>query len=123
MLSLFNLPRRPIRILAVFCVLSVAVLSLTPQIGVPSSAPPKTDLVLHLLMHGPMAGLIALGWPRHLLAVLVTVLGLAIGFEAAQHVIPGRSFSPADMAMNLIGGALGLTLGRWLSALALRRSD
>lgn len=76
-----------------------------------------TDLVLHFLMHGSMAGLIALGWPQRPWTVTAIVLALAIGFELAQYIIPGRSFSLEDMGMNLAGAVIGFTLARRLNGL------
>ncbi len=88
----------------------VSVLSLTPNIAVPSSAPNHADLLGHLLMFGTLGFTLQYAWPRHGWLVLLALTILLFGLEFTQHVVPGRTFSFADLAANTFGAVLGVLL-------------
>jgi VanZ family protein len=88
-------------------------LSLTPLPPQPPGLPSGSDLVAHLLMHGGVGWALLRAWPSGRGAP-VAMLCLAIGLEAGQAPVPGRTLSAADLAMNLLGAG-----GAWL---AMRRA-
>lgn len=106
-----------LRAAAVATVLLVCWLSLTPRPPQPEGLPSGSDLLVHLAMHAAVAALLVTGW-RGRTAVAPVCAALAIGLEAAQLAIPGRSFALADLAMNLLGAGLGWAAAKGL----LRRS-
>jgi VanZ family protein len=74
------------------------------------------NLVLNVALFLPLGvGLGLRGVPR--LAALLLMALLTAGVEALQfHVVAGRDASLGDVLANLVGGALGLRLGRRLAA-------
>ncbi|MEP9373404.1 VanZ family protein [Mesorhizobium sp. KR1-2] len=62
---------------------------------------------------GLLGLLFAIAYPRRLGRVLVLVLATAVGFELLQLISPDRHARLVDLAVKLLGGALGV-LGGWL---------
>ncbi len=58
-------------------------------------------------------------WPWRPRWAITTLVLYGVGTELAQAPIPGRYASVLDVAANLLGILLGLTVGRWLSSLPL----
>ena len=92
----------------------VSVLSLTPNIAVPSSAPNHADLFAHLLMYATLGFMLLYAWPRRGWLVFLALTILLFGLEFTQLVVPGRTFSFADLAANAFGAVLGLSMSRGL---------
>ena len=91
------------RRLLLLYVLLLLFLNLTPR--VPSSPVANGDKLAHLV---EFAALGFLGW-----CLWPYLLPLPFLLEFLQLFVPGRTFSFADMAANLIGFTLGLIAG-WL---------
>lgn len=97
--------RRLGRILGVLCVAFIAFATLSPidlrpQIGGQSFE--------HLLAFFALATLLGVGYPRHLLAVLLAVGLFAFAVEFLQVLVPGRHGRLADAGMKIVGSLLGL---------------
>lgn len=92
----------------------VVVLSLMPNISVPDSAPNNTDLAIHLAMHGATGFALLYAWHTWPQWVLPSLAVLVIALEVGQIWVPGRSFSVADLATNVVGAALGVALVIWI---------
>ncbi len=58
-------------------------------------------------------------WPWRRRWAITTLVLYGVGTELAQAAIPGRYASVLDVAANLLGIALGVTVGRWVSSLPL----
>lgn len=84
-------------------VLLLLFLNLTPR--VPSSPVTNGDKLVHLLEFSAL-GILGWCWWAYLLP-------LPFLLEFLQLFVPGRTFSFADMAANLIGFTLGLIAGWW----------
>jgi len=84
-------------------VLFLLFLNLNP--GVPSSPVANGDKLAHLM---EFVALGFLGW-----RLWYYLLPLPFLMEFLQLFVPGRTFSFADMAANLIGFTLGLIAGWW----------
>ena len=83
--------------------------SLTPRLNIPDSVP-ESDKVLHCLAYFWLAfwpGLSFLSLSR-IWALALGLIGLGLGLELAQILVPGRYFSFLDFAANSLGVALGL---------------
>ncbi|WP_222850176.1 VanZ family protein [Allosaccharopolyspora coralli] len=88
------------------------VILFTPASGVPS-APPGTDVIVHLTLFAALAGTGALARlpPRPLTLGLALYAGAS---EVLQMLLPlGRSGDPVDVLADLAGVALGLTAAVW----------
>ncbi len=92
---------------SLFVAVSVVIL-FTPASGVPS-APPGTDVIVHLTLFAALAGTGTLARLR----ARPLALGLTLyagGSEMLQMLLPlGRSGDPVDVLADLAGVALGLT--------------
>ncbi|ACJ16925.1 Hypothetical protein TON_1435 [Thermococcus onnurineus NA1] len=91
------------RKLLAFYILLLIFLNLTPRI--PSAPVENGDKLAHF---AEFLILGFLGWP---LWRYLTPLPFLLEF--LQLFVPGRTFSPYDMAANLIGFALGVLFGWW----------
>lgn len=92
----------------------------TSSLGVPTWA---SDLVLNLVMYGPLGVLLRLTASRitgrQLVQIVAAVLGVAAlswMIEATQSLIPGRYASVQDVLANTLGGAVGVLLGHKVNA-------
>jgi len=56
--------------------------------------------------------LFRLAYPRHLMIVLIVVLGTAITLEVLQNFVPDRHSRLLDAMEKLLGAATGIALGR-----------
>lgn len=80
------------------------------------SGPPGSDKVVHLLLFAALAATARWCFGA-LLPVLVAVAAYAPVSELVQALLlPGRSGDPLDVVADLVGVALGWTLGRRLRA-------
>lgn len=98
------------RIAALTATALVATLSLMPHLAVPDAAPRHTDLLIHLTMQGTVGFTLIWGWPRKLWWLLPALGLLVIVLEVGQTWVPGRSFSWADLIINVVGAASGAGL-------------
>jgi hypothetical protein len=103
------------RALAAAVVALACWLSLTPQPPQPEGLPSGSDLIVHAIMHGGVGLALLRGWPVGR-AAPAAMLSLAVGLEVGQAFVPGRDFSLADLAMNLLGAAAALGVMRALPA-------
>jgi VanZ family protein len=78
------------------------------------------DLLSNIAFFVPFGAVLAWGLspylallPRLLLVVLAA-LGLSLGFEVLQQLVPGRISSGIDVVLNVVGAVLGAPLARWL---------
>ncbi|MCF8128018.1 MAG: VanZ family protein [Deltaproteobacteria bacterium] len=115
------LTRPWILILWIASVATVIYLSLTPRIDFPYDFS-NADKVYHMLAYLWLAVLpfFAFPSPKAALAGTIGMIPLGAGLEIAQHYVPGRSFSLADMAANALGVFLGLWLARYAKRLRFR---
>lgn len=91
------------RKLLVLYILLLFILNLSPR--TPSAPVAHGDKVVHFLEFLTLG---FLGWPAFLY-----LLPLPFLLEFLQLFVPGRTFSPYDMAANLIGFGFGVLLGWW----------
>jgi VanZ like protein len=91
------------------------------SLGVPNWV---SDLVLNLLLYGPLGVLLRLTASRvsgrHIVQVLSavsTVVLLSWVIESTQSLIPGRYASIQDVLANSLGGAVGVLLGHRVNSL------
>jgi hypothetical protein len=108
-----------IRAAALGLVALVCWLSLTPKPPSVPGLPANSDLAVHLLMHGAVAGSLMLAWPGA--GRIALAYALAVGLELGQVAVPGRTLSAWDMAANLIGAAWGSGLASLAVARVPRR--
>jgi VanZ family protein len=87
----------------------------TSSLGVPTWA---SDLVLNLVMYGPLGVLLRLTASRitgrQLIQIVLAIAGVAAlswMIEATQSLIPGRYASIQDVIANTLGGVVGVLLG------------
>lgn len=80
---------------------------LSPGVAVPPGLPGFSDLVLHGLVLGMLAGLLGLGWPVLCGRLWPLLLLAPLGLEFGQIPVPGRVFDAGDLLANLAGTAVG----------------
>lgn len=69
------------------------------------------DMLLNVALFAPFGFALALSRTHpHTLRVGLVTLGISLGIELLQLVIPGRTVSAADVLLNTLGGALGAFL-------------
>lgn len=92
-------------------VLAITVASLMPNFGPPSDF--NVDKILHFLGYGAAAGLPFLGFRRNgqVWTAAFAMAPLGIVLEVLQDAVPGRMADTNDAIANLVGVALGMTLG------------
>ena len=105
--------------------LCVAGLLLLPQISLNPAGPQISDLLAHALLFGTMA-LAVVGFSRcptniGLFSTLTIALGAAL--ECAQGFVPSRTFQPADLAANSLGGFLGYGVALLLLYFVIRPAE
>jgi VanZ family protein len=91
-----------VRILAVLIFLILAWMCLGGEtlVVVPS---PVTGFLVHLVLFFFLGSAGYIGWVEAASRVSAVMVVLAIVFEVAQLVLPGRTFALLDLAGNLIG--------------------
>ena len=106
---------RPILFLWVISVCIVCYLSLAPEVEFPLSFK-WDDLACHSLAYFWLSVLPFLGFqdPRSAIASALLMIPLGVGLEVAQHFVPDRFFSTADMMANSFGALLGILFGKYL---------
>jgi len=105
--------RQSILLLWVASVAMVVYLSLSPKIEFPYDFN-HADKVCHTLTYLWLSALpfFAFLKPKAALVGTLSMIPLGIGLELAQHCVPGRSLSLADMAANCLGVVVGIWLAR-----------
>ena len=99
---------------AVLWALTLVVLTSWPNPGVPQVG--QGDKVVHALLYGVLAWLVARAEPRwaastaRAVPVLAAIAAFAAVDEWHQRFVPGRSASVDDWAADCVGAALALTL-------------
>lgn len=83
----------------------------------PTIGRPNIERVTALAAVGFAFGFV---YPRHIVAVAILIIGTTILLEATQLFLPTRHGREYDLAVKLVGGTFGLTLG-YLSAMSLER--
>lgn len=98
----------------------VHVVAETSSLGVPNWL---SDLVLNLLMYGPLGVLLRLTLSRvtgrqlrQIVSATLAVAALSWMIEATQSLIPGRYAAIQDVLANTLGGAVGVLLGHKVNA-------
>jgi hypothetical protein len=91
-----------------------------PASNIPGRWPPGTDKVVHALVYGLLAGLVARAWwrrargPVTALQLFLAAASVAVGYgltdEVHQLFVPGRHFELADLAADAVGASLGAFL-------------
>jgi hypothetical protein len=87
-------------------------IALRPHIGGPNYE--------RLFAFALIGGLFGLAYPRHLLRVAIIVVGVAVGLEILQMIIPGRHAMMFDAVVKSCGGIAGVVAAAILNRL-LRR--
>jgi VanZ family protein len=105
--------RRSILWVWIASVAMVIYLSLYPSLEIPYGFI-DADKIVHLLAYLWLSALPFFGFqvPKAALAGALCMLPLSIGLEFAQHYVPERCFSPADLAANCLGVMMGIWLAR-----------
>ena len=105
--------QRSILLLWIASVAMVIYLSLSPRIEFPYDFD-NADKVYHTLAYLWLSALpfFAFLKPKAALVGTLSMIPLGIGLELAQHCVPGRSLSLADMAANCLGVVVGIWLAR-----------
>lgn len=92
----------------------------TSSLGVPTWA---SDLVLNLVLYGPLGVLLRLTVSRITGKQFVQIISAALGvaalswmIEATQSLIPGRYASVQDVLANTFGGVVGVLLGHRINS-------
>ncbi len=98
----------------------VPAVTLTSSFGVPNWA---SDLVLNLLLYGPLGVLLRLTLSRltgrHIVQIVSAVAAIAAlswMIESTQSLIPGRYASIQDVLANSLGGCAGVMLGHRINS-------
>jgi VanZ family protein len=97
------------RTAAILGAIAIAVLSLLP--GRHAIAVPTPDVLSHLCAYLVLTLACCLGWtPRGMaLAIWAAALGIyGSTLETLQLAVPGRSFEPVEVLMNLVGVGVGV---------------
>ncbi len=115
--------------------IAIAVVSLIPLPTTPLNAVPLIDKWTHIVMYGALAGVIAaeygrrtsvVRWRRLLLFGLLAPIVMGCVLEVAQTYLTGgvRTGDWLDVAANIIGAAIGFSVGIPLARfLATRNKD
>jgi hypothetical protein len=92
----------------------------TSSLGVPTWA---SDLVLNLLLYGPLGVLLRLTLSRitgrqgvQVVCAMAAIVSLSWMIESTQSLIPGRYASIQDVIANSLGGCVGVVLGHWINS-------
>ena len=75
---------------------------------------PISNFLVHLVMFFFLGSVSYVGWVEAASRVAVVMVVLAVVFEVAQVVLPGRTFAMLDLAGNLIGVGLAWAFFRVL---------
>jgi len=105
--------RRSILWIWIASVATVIYLSLFPRLEIPYNFQ-DSDKIVHLLAYLWLSALpfFIFRFPKAALAGALSMLPLSIGLEFAQHYVPGRCFSVADLVANCLGMMMGIWLAR-----------
>ena len=102
--------RRVFRLAAILTAGAILYLSLQPANG--SVGPLYADKVQHALAYGVLTALMALGWPKTRLLILIIVASVfGIGIEIAQGLGgQGRMLSAYDAVANGVGAMIAASI-------------
>jgi VanZ family protein len=105
--------QRSILLVWIASVAIVIYLSLYPSLEIPYDFM-DADKIVHFLAYLWLAALpfFAFQVPKTALAGALCMLPLSTGLEIAQHYVPGRCFSVADLVANCLGVMMGIWLAR-----------
>lgn len=105
--------QRSISLLWIASTAMVIYLSLYPRLEIPYGFI-DADKIGHLLAYLWLSALpfFAFQVPKTALVGALSMLPLSIGLEFAQHYVPGRCFSVADLVANGLGVMMGIWLAR-----------
>lgn len=105
--------QRSILLVWIVSVAMVIYLSLYPSLEIPYDFI-DADKIVHLMAYLWLAALpyFAFQVPKTALAGALCMVPLGIGLEIAQHYVPGRCFSVADLVANCLGVMMGIWLAR-----------
>jgi VanZ family protein len=106
------------RVVGLFCVLTIIVLSLVPGVDRPHTGLPGE--AEHFIAYCSTGTVFALGfWSRASRIMIALGLTLLAGsMEILQMWVPGRHSAIADAVVSSMGGLLGIALGGLLLGLA-----
>jgi VanZ family protein len=96
---------------ALACLAGIAFATLSPIDLRPQVADIKIEHVGAFLVLGILFGL---AYPRHLLVIGACLLIVAVGLEAAQHLVPGRHGRVPDLVQKVVGSGIGLSIAATL---------
>ena len=82
--------------------------------------PARIVFLERFLAYALMGFLLTLAYPRRSLLVLLLIIGLAIGLELSQLLIPDRDARVIDAIEKLAGGLIGIWLARLFQRLIQR---
>ncbi|MCP4578138.1 MAG: hypothetical protein GY846_17845 [Deltaproteobacteria bacterium] len=87
--------------------------SLSPRMEIPYDFK-DADKIVHFLAYLWLAALpfFVFQVPKTALAGALCMVPMGAGLEFAQHYVPGRCFSVADMVANCLGVMMGVWLAR-----------
>jgi VanZ family protein len=103
-----------VRPLWLISIVVVGYLSLSPRVEMPCQFS-GADKLAHCLAYAWLGGLASFGFleVRAALAAAFFMIPLGVGLEIAQHYVPNREFSVADMIANSTGVILGIIAARY----------
>src|SRR6266513_3068612 len=97
-------------VLAWALLIFIAYVTLSPIAARPAFSTSTT--VEHIVAFAVLGLLFGLAYPRHLVLVLIIVLGSAVLLELAQLITPDRHARLLDAIEKMAGGASGIVAGR-----------
>ena len=126
MLKLITLLRPIAGYLLAAWVITIIIVSSTPNITVPKihagRASIRLDYIIHFLEYGLLTGLTFLTFTgekfrtgiRMTVTIIIVLILFAIIDEFHQKLVPGRSFNPMDIYSNVAGIITGAVISVWL---------
>lgn len=107
----------PCRVLAWFCLAAIAVVTVGPLSWRPESGmSPQVERFAAFTLAGL---LFSTAYSRHIFVAAAIVIAAAVGFELLQLIGPSRHGRVFDAAVKIVGSMAGLTLGYFVSRVAL----
>jgi len=95
--------------------LLVAIIFVTVSpIGLRPVTPAPADLE-RFVAYAALGGVFCLGYPKHRLLALVSLVALAGALEALQHLVPTRHGRISDAAVKALGAATGILVAQRLA--------
>lgn len=94
----------------------ILVAMLTPAEAIPDTGFNGMDVVVHVVTFTLWGAAVSREFRAAPGMVLLAGMGLALGTELLQLLIPGRAFSLWDMLSDLVGLVIGVGIGAWWRA-------